>query len=117
MPQLNLDFEKTDTKPNEFIVFFDNDINVIESLKLPNIIKFQRADKFDSKFIQSSSDLWSFNYSGKKIQLNFSHFSKFEKKLAKFFLANYIQVNTPSSLDAKLQAFSYAIVLPKLLHV
>ncbi|WP_227505627.1 site-specific integrase [Acinetobacter calcoaceticus] len=113
MPQLSLDFEKIDKKPNEFIVFFDNDLNVIESLQLPEIIKFQRADKFDSKFIQSSSDLWSFNYSGKKVQLSFSNFSKFEKKLAKFFLANYIQVNTPSSLEAKLQAFSYAIGILK----
>lgn len=113
MPQLSLDFEKIDKKPNDFIVFFDNDLNVIESLQLPEIIKFQRADKFDSKFIQSSSDLWSFNYSGKKVQLSFSNFSKFEKKLAKFFLANYIQVNTPSSLEAKLQAFSYAIGILK----
>lgn len=109
MPQLSLDFEKIDKKPNEFIVFFDNDLNVIESLQLPEIIKFQRADKFDSKFIQSSSDLWSFNYSGKKVQLSFSNFSKFEKKLAKFFLANYIQVNTPSALEAKLQAYAFAI--------
>ncbi len=113
MPQLSLDFEKIDKKPNEFIVFFDNDLNVIESLQLPEIIKFQRADKFDSKFIQSSSDLWSFNYSGKRVQLNFSNLSKFEKKLAKFFLAYYIQVNTPSSLEAKLQAFSYAIGILK----
>lgn len=113
MPQLSLDFEKIDKKPNEFIVFFDNDLNVIESLQLPEIIKFLRADKFDSKFIQSSSDLWSFNYSGKKVQLSFSNFSKFEKKLANFFLANYIQVNTPSSLEAKLQAFSYAIGILK----
>ena len=48
MPQLSLDFEKIDKKPNEFIVFFDNDLNVIESLQLPEIIKFQRADKFDN---------------------------------------------------------------------
>ncbi|WP_349914870.1 site-specific integrase [Acinetobacter pittii] len=109
MPQLSLDFEKNDNSPNKFMIFHDADLRLIESLHTPSIIKFQRADKFDSKFVQSSSDLWSFNYSGRNIKLNFSHFSKFEKKLAKFFLANYIQVNTPSSLDAKFQAFSYAI--------
>lgn len=109
MPQLSLDFEKNDNSPNEFMIFHDADLRLIESLYTPAIIKFQRADKFDSNFVQSSSDLWNFNYSGRNIKLNFSHFSKFEKKLAKFFLANYIQVNTPSSLDAKFQAFSYAI--------
>ncbi|WP_336026033.1 site-specific integrase [Acinetobacter pittii] len=109
MSQLSLDFEKIDDNPSEFIIFHDADLRLIESLHLPTIIRFHRADKFDSKFVQTSNDVWSFSYSGKKLHLNFSNFSTSEKKLAKFFLANYIQVNTPSALEAKLQAYTFAI--------
>lgn len=109
IPQLSLDFEKIDKKPNEFIVFFDNDLNVIESLQLPEIIKFQRADKFDSKFIQTSNEVWTFTYSGERIQLNFSKLLSFEIKLAKYFLASYVQTNTASSLDNIFYAYIYAI--------
>ncbi len=109
MPQLSLDFEKIDNIQSEFIIFHDADLRLIESLQLPTIIRFHRADKFDSKFVQTSNDVWIFTYSGKKNQLNFTSFSTSEKKLAKFFLAHYIQVNTPSFLESKLQAFSYAI--------
>lgn len=109
MSQLSLDFENIDNSHNEFIIFHDADLRLIESLHLPTIIRFHRADKFDSKFVQTSNDVWSFSYSGKKLHLNFSNFSTSEKKLAKFFLANYIQVNTPSGLEAKLQAYTFAI--------
>lgn len=109
MPQLSLDFEKNDDSPDDFIIFHDADLRLIESLHLPAIIKFHRADKFDSKFVHTSSDVWIFTYSGKKIQLNFSSFDIMEEKLAKFFLANYIQVNTPSALEAKFQAYTFAI--------
>ncbi|MFP0818729.1 site-specific integrase [Acinetobacter baumannii] len=109
MSQLSLDFEKIENSPSEFIIFHDADLRLIESLHLPTIIRFYRADKFDSKFIQTTNDVWNFSYSGKKLHLNLSNFSTSEKKLAKFFLANYIQVNTPSALEAKLQAYTYAI--------
>lgn len=109
MSQLSLDFEKIDNSHSEFIIFHDADLRLIESLHLPTIIRFHRADKFDSKFVQTSNDVWNFSYSGKKLHLNFSNFSTSEKKLAKFFLANYIQVNTPSALEAKLQAYAFAI--------
>ncbi|WP_425919150.1 site-specific integrase [Acinetobacter sp. TSRC1-2] len=109
MPQLSLDFEKNDDSPSDFNIFHDADLRLIESLHLPAIIKFHRAYKFDSKFVHTSSDAWSFTYSGRKIQLNFSSFSKIENKLAKFFLASYVQVNTPSALEAKLQAYTFAI--------
>lgn len=109
MSQLNLDFEKIDNSHSEFIIFHDADLRLIESLHLPTIIRFHRADKFDSKFVQTSNDVWNFSYSGKKLHLNFSNFSTSEKKLAKFFLANYIQVNTPSALEAKLQAYTFTI--------
>lgn len=109
MSQLSLDFEKIDNSHSEFIIFHDADLRLIESLHLPTIIRFHRADKFDSKFVQTSNDVWNFSYSGKKLHLNFSNFSTSEKKLAKFFLANYIQVNTPSALEAKLQAYTFTI--------
>ena len=107
MSQLSLDFEKIDNSHSEFVIFHDADLRLIESLQLPTIIRFHRADKFDSKFVQTSNDVWNFSYSGKKLHLNFSNFSTPEKKLAKFFLANYIQVNTPSALEAKLQAYTF----------
>ncbi|WP_151980615.1 site-specific integrase [Acinetobacter guerrae] len=109
MSQLSLDFEKIDNSHSEFIIFHDADLSLIESLQLPTIIRFHRADKFDSKFVQTSNDVWNFSYSGKNIHLNFSNFSMSEKKLAKFFLANYVQINTPSSLEAKLQTYTFVI--------
>lgn len=109
MPQLSLDFEKNDDSPSDFIIFHDADLSLIESLHLPTIIKFHRADKFDSKFIQTSNEVWAFTYSGERIQLNFSKLLSFEIKLVKYFLANFIQTNTPSSLDVIFHAFIYAI--------
>lgn len=49
IPQLSLDFEKNDDSPSDFIIFHDADLRLIESLHLPAIIRFYRADKFDSK--------------------------------------------------------------------
>lgn len=109
MPQLSLDFEKNGNSPNEFMIFHDADLRLIESLHTPTIIKFHRADKFDSKFIQTSNDVWTFTYSGERIQLNFSKLMSFEIKLVKYFLASYIQTNTPSSLDVIFYAYVYAI--------
>lgn len=52
MPQLSLDFEKNDDSSSEFIIFHDADLSLIESLHLPTILKFHRADKSD-RFIQT----------------------------------------------------------------
>lgn len=109
MPQLSLDFEKNDNSPNEFMIFHDADLRLLESLYTPAIIKFHRADKFDSKFIQTSNNIWTFTYSGERVHLNFSILLSFEIKLAKYFLASYIQINTPSSLDVIFYAYVYAI--------
>ncbi|MDH1068765.1 site-specific integrase [Acinetobacter johnsonii] len=117
MSQLSLDFEKIDNSHSEFVIFHDTDLRLIESLHLPTVIRFHRADKFDSKFVQTSYDVWNFSYSGKKLHLNFSNFSTPEKKLAKFFLANYIQVNTPSALESKFQAYTFAIKSLKTRHL
>lgn len=102
--QLNLDFEN---KESSFSIFHDVDIRLIEALHLPSIIKFHRADKFDSKFVQSLNDIWKYYYSGQNVTLNFTRFDENEKKLAKYLLAIYIQINTPSFLDTKFQAYIY----------
>ena len=85
MSQLSLDFEKIDNSQSEFMIFHDADLRLIESLHLPTTIRFHRADKFDSKFVQTSNDVWNFSYSGKNIHLNFSNFSMSEKNWLNFF--------------------------------
>ncbi|WP_180057839.1 site-specific integrase [Acinetobacter sp. YH12035] len=92
-----------------FDIFHNKDIVLIDSLKIPELVRFFRADKFDSKFILTNDDFWVFNYSGGRNHLNFSKLNKYEKKLAKYFLVSYIQINTPSSLDEKLSAFNYLL--------
>lgn len=107
--QLDLNFEENNDEVVESEIFYIQDLILIEELKLPKIIRFHRADKFDSKYININSDIWDFNYSGRRIVLDFSQFNKNEIKLLKYFLVNFIQVNTPSKLDSKLQVFNYAI--------
>lgn len=111
--QLDLSLEENSQSVEKHTILYTEDLNLIESLKLPKIIQFHRADKFDSKFINVNEDIWSYVYSGQRIKLNFAKLNKYEKKLAKYFLVYYIQVNTPSHLDAKLQAYIYLI---KILH-
>lgn len=106
--QLDLNFEENNEDVVESEIFYHQDLILIEELKLPEIIRFHRADKFDSKYININSEVWDFKYSGKRIVLNFSQFNKHEKKLLKYFLATYIQTNSPSSLDTKFQAFIHA---------
>ncbi len=104
MSQLSLTLENSDST-----IFYDEDLDLIDKLPLPTICRFQRADKFDSKFIRTTDDVWDFYFSGKRVNINFQKLSNYETKLAKHFLINYIQVNTPSSLDIKFQAFIYVI--------
>ena len=73
MSQLSLDFEKIDNSHSEFIIFHDADLRLIESLHLPTIIRFHRADKFDSKFVQTSNDVWNFSYRDGSVNLNNSY--------------------------------------------
>ena len=105
MPQLSLSLENLE----DSAIFYDKDLELIDGLVLPIICRFQRADKFDSKFIKTSDDVWSFYFSGKKVNINFQKLNNYEKKLAKYFLINFIQVNTPSSLEVKFQAFLHVL--------
>ena len=66
MSQLSLTLENSDST-----IFYDEDLDLIDKLPLPTICRFQRADKFDSKFIRTTDDVWDFYFSGKRVNINF----------------------------------------------
>lgn len=80
-------------------IFSQNDLKKILLLKLPNILKFTRADKYDSKFIDVKNDTWKFKYSGKQRIIKFEQLNEYEKKLIKYIIVLYVQINTPSKID------------------
>lgn len=83
-------------------LFSEAQINKIDSLYIPTVIRFMLADRYETKFINSVSSVWSFFYSGKKEYINFNeknYLDKHEIKLVKFFLAYYSQVNSPAKLS------------------
>lgn len=90
-----------------FKLFSSEDLNTIDKLRIPPLINFDLASTFDTKFISTKPDIWEFFYSGNKIHLNFDCFDLYEKKILKFFLVFYIQVNTPSGLYYKFNSFKY----------
>ena len=92
-------------------IFNDSQLIALKDMrkKLPKIVKFLIADKFDDKFINSTADIWKFYYSGQKENLDFLKFSEEEATLAKFFLIAFIQKNTPSQLGAKIYTISFLI--------
>ena len=79
-------------------LFSEAQIDKIDSLYIPTVIRFMLADRFDTKFINSTSDTWDFIYSGLKNTIKFDGLDYHEAKLLKYFLAYYIQINSPSSL-------------------
>lgn len=92
-------------------VFKDQQIIALQNLskKIPKVIKFLVADKFDDKFINSSNNIWRFYYSGQTENLDFSRFSDSENVLVKFFLIAFIQKNSPSFLSRKFYTFIFLI--------
>lgn len=79
-------------------LFSEAQISKIENIKIPTVIRFMLADRYDTKFINSTSDIWDFTYSGLKNIIKFDGLDYHEVKLLKYFLAYYIQINSPSSL-------------------
>lgn len=77
-----------DSAPQSRSFFSDQQIKALQDIskKLPKIVKFLVADKFDDKFIISTDDIWNFYYSGQRENLDFSQFSASEIILSKFFL-------------------------------
>ncbi len=92
-------------------VFNDQQIMDLQNLskKIPKIVKFLVADKFDDKFINPTNNIWRFYYSGQIENLDFSRFSESETVLVKFFLIAFIQKNTPSFLSTKFYTFIFLI--------
>ena len=83
-------------------LFSEAQINKIESLLIPNVIRFMLADRYETKFINSTSSTWEFFYSGRKEYIDFTeekYLDKYEVKLLKFFLAYYSQINSPAYLS------------------
>ena len=79
-------------------LFSEAQIDKIDSLHIPTVIRFMVADRYDTKFINSTYDTWEFTYSGLKNIIKFDGLDYHEVKLLKYFLAYYIQINSPSSL-------------------
>ena len=100
-----------DPAPQLRSFFSDQQIKALQDIskKLPKIVKFLVADKFDDKFIISTDDIWNFYYSGQRENLDFSQFSASEIILSKFFLIIYIQKNTPSFLSRQLYSFNFLL--------
>lgn len=108
MEQFDL-FIAPEPHPGSF--FSDQQIKALQDIskKLPKIVKFLVADKFDDKFIISKDDIWNFYYSGQRENLDFSVFSENENILLKFFLIAFTQKNSPSFLSRKFYAFKFMI--------
>lgn len=106
-------FELFDDLQEQHLVSIFNDRQIIAlqdmSKKLPKIVRFLIADKFDDKFINSIDNIWKFYYSGQTENLNFSKLSESETTLVKFFLIAFIQKNTPSYLSKKFYSFNFLI--------
>ncbi len=98
-----------DPEPQPRSFFSDQQIKALQDIskKLPKIVKFLIADKFDDKYLTSTDNIWNFYYSGQRENLNFSKLSESENILIKFFLIAFIQKNTPSFLSLKLYSFNF----------
>ena len=83
-------------------LFSEAQISKIESLHIPTVIRFMLADRYETKFINSTSSTWECLYSGRKEYIDFTeenYLDKHEIKLLKFFLAYYSQLNSPAYLS------------------
>ena len=83
-------------------LFSEAQIDKIDSLHIPTVIRFMLADRYETKFINSTSSTWEFLYSGRKEYIDFTeekYLDKHEIKLLKYFLAYYSQLNSPAYLS------------------
>lgn len=106
-------FKLFDDLQEQHLVSIFNDRQIIAlqdmSKKLPKIVRFLIADKFEDKFISTIDNIWKFYYSGQTENIDFSSLSESETTLVKFFLIAFIQKNTPSFLSRKFYSFNYLI--------
>ncbi len=87
-----------DIPSKETSILSNNQKQALKQIKLPKVVKFLLADKFDDKFLVVSDKIWTIFYSGNKETLDFSIFEEYDAILLKFFLISFIQKNTPSFL-------------------
>lgn len=98
-----------DIPSQETNILSNNQKQALKQIKLPKVVKFLLADKFDDKFLVVSDQVWTIYYSGKTERLKFSTFEEDITTLLKFFLISFIQKNTPSGLANKFYSFVFLI--------
>ncbi len=96
-----------DIPSKETNILSNNQKQELKQIKLPKVVKFLLADKFDDKFLVVSDQVWTIYYSGKTERLKFSIFEEDITTLLKFFLISFIQKNTPSGLANKFYSFVF----------
>lgn len=96
-----------DIPSKETNILSNNQKQALKQIKLPKVVKFLLADKFDDKFLVVSDKVWTIYYSGKTERLKFSIFEEDITTLLKFFLISFIQKNTPSGLANKFYSFVF----------
>lgn len=104
--QLDLNIEDNE---NNVSIFYDTDFMILNNLCLPERLVFARASEYEYKYLLTKNDLWNINYSGRKFSICFDKLDKNEKKLCKYLLSYYVQINTPSQLDYIFYAFLHFI--------
>lgn len=103
----------SDIPSKETSILCINQKLALKQIKLPQIVKFLLAEKFDDKFLVVSDKIWTIFYSGNKETLDFSIFEEYDAILLKFFLISFIQKNTPSFLKKKYYSFIFLIKILK----
>ncbi|HFE9905208.1 TPA: site-specific integrase [Acinetobacter baumannii] len=104
MTQIDLFLEPEIYPSNSFT---QDQMFFLESFKIPAVLRFSLADKFDDKFIQTGKLVWEFTYSGNKERINFEILDSYEEILAKIFLISFVQKNTPAFLSRKFYSITY----------
>ena len=69
----------------EETVFSNEQLDFINEIKLPKIVRFIRADRFDDKFLNASKDVWDFKYSGNRERISFKDMNYVDEKNNKIY--------------------------------
>lgn len=91
-------------------LFTNSQLQQIEQLQIPNPLRFMLAEKFDDKFLNTNLNKWEFYYAGKTNVIDMNELDEPTKKLMKYYLAYYVQVNSPSTL------YNYYLDIKELLN-
>jgi len=86
------------------MVFSHSQVKSIRALIIPHRITFLSADKYDDKYIDTTTDKWKCHYSGSNIYLTFKFDDKETKILAKFLCSKWMSENQPNSCEHVLYA-------------